>query len=148
MTTSPPTQLMLWQPSRRSVHAIVASVRGSLSSPLSLSVLMSPFWQNAQRMLHEVKKIVPEPCVRARTGRELAGADTAIPGTEIAVGEHAVGELAGELQQARPVRRRRQRRARADRLPARDKDRREAVEFGPQRVLAARRRIKRRGHRR
>ncbi len=61
ITTSPPTQLMLWQPSRRSVHAIAASVRGSVSSPLSLSVLMSPFWQKAQRMLQEVKKIVPDP---------------------------------------------------------------------------------------
>ena len=36
---------------------------GSISSPLSLSVLMSPFWQKAQRMLQEVKKIVPEPSV-------------------------------------------------------------------------------------
>ena len=63
ITTSPPTQLMLWQPSRRNVHAIAASVRGSVSSPLSLSVLMSPFWQNAHRMLQEVKKIVPEPSV-------------------------------------------------------------------------------------
>src|SRR5262245_30931097 len=42
MTTSPPTQLILWQPSWRSVQAIVASVRGSVASPLSLSVLMSP----------------------------------------------------------------------------------------------------------
>jgi hypothetical protein len=40
---------------------MAASVRASVTSPLSLSVLMSPFWQNAQRMLHEVKKIVPEP---------------------------------------------------------------------------------------
>jgi hypothetical protein len=36
------------------------SVRGSVSSPLSLSVLMSPFWQKAHRMLQEVKKIVPQ----------------------------------------------------------------------------------------
>src|SRR6516162_977388 len=63
ITTSPPTQLILWQPSRRSVHAIAASVRGSVSSPLSLSVEMSPFWQNAHRILQEVKKIVPEPSV-------------------------------------------------------------------------------------
>jgi hypothetical protein len=42
---------------------MVASVRGSVSSPLSLSVLISPFWQKAQRMLQEVKKMVPEPCV-------------------------------------------------------------------------------------
>ncbi len=57
------TQLMLWQPSRRSVHAMAASVRASTSSPLSLSVLMSPFWQKAHRMLQEVKKIVPDPAV-------------------------------------------------------------------------------------
>jgi len=42
---------------------MVASVRAVTSSPFSRSVEMSPFWQNAQRMLHEVKKIVPEPCV-------------------------------------------------------------------------------------
>ena len=47
----------------RSSHAIVASVRASTTSPLSLSVLMSPFWQKAQRMLQEVKKMVPEPSV-------------------------------------------------------------------------------------
>jgi hypothetical protein len=50
VTTSPPTRLMLWQPSRRSADAIAASVRGSISSPFSLSVLMSPFWQKAHRM--------------------------------------------------------------------------------------------------
>src|SRR5262249_29238819 len=54
---------MLWQPSQRSVHAIAARVRGAVSSPLSLSVLMSPFWQKAHRMLQEEKKIVTEPCV-------------------------------------------------------------------------------------
>jgi hypothetical protein len=37
----------------------------ALSSPLSLSVLMSPFWQNAHRMLQDVKKIVP--ACRGRT---------------------------------------------------------------------------------
>jgi hypothetical protein len=57
------------------------------------------------------------------------------------VGEHAVGELAAELERARPFRRFRQRRARADRLPAREKNRREAVELGPERILAACRRI-------
>ena len=31
-------------------HAIAAGVRGSISSPLFLSVLMSPFWQKAHRM--------------------------------------------------------------------------------------------------
>ena len=61
IVTSPPTQLTLWLPSIRSSQAMVASVRASTTAPLSLSVLMSPFWQNAQRMLHEVKKIVPEP---------------------------------------------------------------------------------------
>ncbi len=45
----------------RSSHAIVASVRTFTTSPLSLSVLMSPFWQKAQRMLQEVKKMVSEP---------------------------------------------------------------------------------------
>jgi hypothetical protein len=49
MTTSPPTQLMLWQPSRRGA-AIAAGLRGSISSPLFLSVLMSPFWKKAHRM--------------------------------------------------------------------------------------------------
>jgi hypothetical protein len=61
MVGSPPTQLTLWQSSTRSSQAIVADVRASVSAPLSLSVLMSPFWQKAQRMLQEVKKIVPEP---------------------------------------------------------------------------------------
>ena len=63
IVTSPPTQLTLWQPSMRKSHAIAASVRASVTAPLSLSVLMSPFWQKAQRMLQEVKKIVPEPSV-------------------------------------------------------------------------------------
>jgi hypothetical protein len=31
-------------------HAIAAGVRGFISSPLFLSVLMSPFWQKAHRM--------------------------------------------------------------------------------------------------
>src|SRR5207245_10761569 len=91
-----------------------------------------------------------------RTGGELAGAelgarhpiDAAIPRTEIAVGEHTVGKFAAQLQQARPVRRLRQRRARPDRLPARDKYRREAIELGPKRALATCRRIKLRGYRR
>ena len=47
----------------RIAATVAASVRGSVSSPLSLSVLMSPFWQKAQRILQEVKKIVPEPSV-------------------------------------------------------------------------------------
>ena len=41
----------------------LASLRALTASPFSRSVEMSPFWQNEQRMLHEVKKIVPEPCV-------------------------------------------------------------------------------------
>ena len=88
-----------------------------------------------------------------RTGGELASAklgtchsiDAAIPRTEIAVGEHAVGKFAAQLQQARPVRRLWQRRARPDRLPARDKYRREAIELGPKGTLATCRKIKLRG---
>ena len=45
----------------RSCQAMAAKVRASTTMPLSLSVLMSPFWQKAQRMLQEVKKMVPEP---------------------------------------------------------------------------------------
>src|SRR5262249_55050099 len=90
-----------------------------------------------------------------RTGGKLASAelgaghavDLPIPRTKIAVGEHAVGKFAAQLQQARSLRRRRTRRARPDRLPARDKYRREAVKLDPQRVLAACRRIKPRGDR-
>src|SRR6516164_10964780 len=85
-----------------------------------------------------------------RTGGELASAelsarhpiDVAIPGTKIAVREHAVGKFAAQLQQARTICRLRQWRARPDRLPARDEYRREVVELDPQRVLAACRRIK------
>jgi hypothetical protein len=78
-------------------------------------------------MLHEVKKIVPEPSRTAvkqllagvmkmradpRSGSELAGAelrarrtvDAAIPWTKITVGEHPIGKLAAHLKQARPVR--------------------------------------------
>ena len=49
---------------RTALHAELppsSPARASTTAPLSLSVLMSPFWQNAQRMLHEVKKMVPEP---------------------------------------------------------------------------------------
>src|SRR6516162_2715465 len=92
----------------------------------------------------------------SRTGGELASAelgarypvDAAIPRTEIAVGEHAVGKFAAQLQQARSLRRPRQWRARPDRLPARDEYRREAVKLDPQRVLAACCRIKLHGDRR
>jgi hypothetical protein len=61
------------------------------------------------------------------------------------MGEHAVGKFAAQLQQARPVRRLWQRRARPDRLPARDKYRREAIELGPKGTLATCRNIKLRG---
>src|SRR6266446_1749825 len=75
----------------------------------------------------------------SRTGGELASAelgtchpiDAAIPRTEIAVGEHTVGKFAAQLQQARSVRRLRQRRASPDCLPARDKCRRETIKLGP-----------------
>ena len=84
----------------------------------------------------------------ARQG-ELAGAepgarhtvDATIPRTEIAVAKHPVGKLADKLQQAWTVRRLRQGRPGPDRLPAREKQRHEAIELGPQRVLAAGREI-------
>ena len=57
------------------------------------------------------------------------------------MGEHAVGKLAHKLEQARPVRRGRQRRTRADRRPAIEKDRRERLKLGPQNVLATLRKI-------
>ncbi len=53
------------------------------------------------------------------------------------MGEHAVGKLPAELEQARPFRSFGQQRARADRVPALDKNRRKPVELGPQRFLAA-----------
>src|SRR5262249_5617545 len=62
--------------------------------------------------------------------------DTAIPRTEIAVGKHAVSQLATQLQQARSLRSVRQQCARPDRLPASKKYRGQTVEFGPERVLA------------
>src|SRR6266511_4779507 len=84
-----------------------------------------------------------------RTGSEFTSAelrtyhpvDAAIPRTEIAVGEHTVGKFVAQLQQARSVRRPRQRPACPDRLPAREKYRREAVKLDPKGVLAARPRI-------
>jgi hypothetical protein len=45
----------------RSSQAIVANVRASVGAPLSLSVLMSPFWQRRSAYCKELKKIVPEP---------------------------------------------------------------------------------------
>src|SRR5262249_44894865 len=84
---------------------------------------------------------------RAELGARHA-VDAAIPWTEIAVGEHAVCELAAQLQQARPIRRRRQTRARPDPLPTRKKNRREGVELGPERVFAACRKVELRSDRR
>src|SRR5262249_22644293 len=91
----------------------------------------------------------------SRTGGELASAelgarypvDLAIPRTEIAVGEHAVGKFAAQLQQARSLRRPRQWRARPDRLPAHNEYRCEAIELGPKGALATCRKIKLRGDR-
>src|SRR6266568_2990652 len=88
-----------------------------------------------------------------RTGSEFTSAelrtyhpvDAAIPRTEIAMGEHTVGKFAAQLQQARSVRRPRQRPACPDRLPAREKYRREAVKLDPKGVLAARPWIELRG---
>jgi hypothetical protein len=51
------------------------------------------------------------------------------------VREHAVGELAAKLEQAGSFRRFRQPGTRPDRLPAREKNRREPVELAPQRFL-------------
>src|SRR5262249_26994191 len=78
-----------------------------------------------------------------RSGSELAGAelstcrtvDTAIPRTKIAVGEHPIGKLAAQLEQAWPVHCRRQWRARPDCPPPCEKYRRQAVELGPERLL-------------
>jgi hypothetical protein len=47
------------------------------------------------------------------------------------MGEHAIDKLPTELEQARPFRSFGQRRARTDRLPALDKNRRKSVELGP-----------------
>src|SRR5262249_56857700 len=71
----------------------------------------------------------------------------AIPRTEIAVGEHAVGELTAQLKRAGPRRWVRQRRVSSDRFPRREKNRSEAIELSPKRILAACRRIELRGDR-
>jgi hypothetical protein len=47
------------------------------------------------------------------------------------VGEHAVDKLPAELKKAWPFRGFGQQRARADRLPELDKNRRKTVELGP-----------------
>src|SRR5262249_7355281 len=61
-----------------------------------------------KQLLARVMEIRADP----RSGSELAGAefrarrtvDTAIPWTEVTVGEHPIGKLAAHLKQARPVR--------------------------------------------
>src|SRR5262249_21494778 len=73
--------------------------------------------------------------------------DVAIPRAKIAVGEHAVGKFAAQLQQARTVCRLRQWRASPDCLPARDEYRREAGKLEPPPVPPGCRRIKLRGDR-
>src|SRR5262249_2232110 len=65
-----------------------------------------------------------------------------------AVGEHAVGKFAAQLQQAQTICRLRQRRARPDCMQARHECRREAIKLGPKRALATCCRIKLRGDRR
>ena len=62
ITLNRPEKLNAFNPAMHKALA-AAMDRAETSSPFSRSVEMSPFWQNAQRMLHEVKKIVPEPCV-------------------------------------------------------------------------------------
>src|SRR6516165_1884545 len=78
-----------------------------------------------------------------RSGSELAGTkfcarrtvDAAIPWTKITVGEHPIGKLAAQLEQAWPVHCRRQWRVRPDCLPPCEKYRRQAVKLGPERLL-------------
>lgn len=57
------TKLMLWHPSACNPRMIDASSPADTASLGWLRVLMSAFWQNAQRRLQPEKKIVPEPCV-------------------------------------------------------------------------------------
>jgi hypothetical protein len=98
---------------------------------------------------------VMKMCAHSRAGGELAGAeldagaaiDAAIPRAEIAMAEHAVGELAAELQQARAVRRLGQRFAFPDRLPTREEAGGQALEPRPQRLLARGRGVETRGNR-
>src|SRR5205807_7823934 len=126
MTTSPPTQLMLWQPSRRRVHAMAASVRASISSPLSLSVgdvavlaegaahvaggeedRARALGAAIEELLAGVMEMRADPRAGGKLARpELAAphaVDAAVPRAEIAVGEHAPGERAAEVEQARPL---------------------------------------------
>src|SRR6266567_1102853 len=93
-----------------------------------------------EQLLAGVMEMRAHPCA----GGELAGSEldagapvyAAIPRAEIAMREHAVGKLAAKFQQARAVRRFRQRCARADGLPTREEGLGQPVELGPKRVLA------------
>src|SRR5262249_49924802 len=88
-----------------------------------------------EQLLAAVMKVRADP----RTRGQLASAEfcahhavnSAVPWTEVAMGEHPVDKLAAQLQQAWPVRRRQQRRALSDRLPERKKDWREPLQLGP-----------------
>ena len=84
-------------------------------------------------------EVLADPRSGSQLARTELGAgdtiDAAVPGAEVAVGEHAVGKLPTQLQQARPLRSWQQGRACTDRLPARDKDRHEPVELDPQRFF-------------
>ncbi len=59
-TCSGVIQLMLWHPTACSSSIMLASRSGPARSPLSCQE-MSWFWQNTQRRLQPLKKIVPEP---------------------------------------------------------------------------------------
>jgi hypothetical protein len=54
------TKLTLWQPSSCSASIMSAISAGSVSWPMPFWE-MSQFWQNTQRRLHQLKKIVPDP---------------------------------------------------------------------------------------
>ena len=92
-----------------------------------------------EQFLSGVMEVRADPRSGSQLARTELGAgdtiDAAVPGAEVAVGEHAVGKLPTQLQQARPLRSWQQGRACTDRLPARDKDRHEPVELDPQRFF-------------
>src|SRR5215469_11063820 len=75
-----------------------------------------------EQLLAGVMEMRAEPRSRGEfAGTELGtrqAIEAAIPRTEIAVGEHAIGKLAAYFQQARSIRSCRQGRARSDCLPA------------------------------
>ncbi len=68
-------------------------------------------------------------CKCSIVGCDRSAVYTAIPRTEITVGEHPIGKLAAKLEQAWPIRCRRQWRARPDLLPPCEKYQRQPVEF-------------------